>query len=473
MIMNSRWMGLRAFLLALLFAAAPLHAQDVVTLEVNEGVMIALPGKAVSVATASDGIADVQVVSDSAVFVLARSPGETTVLAMGDGNRVLLNRKVAVTHNLSTFNRTLKQLMPETRVLATSVDGGIVLSGTVKSATEAENVRRLATRFVADENQIINQMDVSGPTQVHLRVRVAEISRDVTKQFGIDWESFAGGGSWTFGVFRGRDFLESIDDPVLGPTQQITRFNDRENLFLQFNNGRQDINAMVDALNQNGLIKILAEPSLTALSGESASFLAGGEFPIPMVGRVESGGSRISIEYKEFGVSLKFRPVLLGEGRINLAVRPEVSQISDVGAVTVEGFRIPAISTRRAETTVELGSGQSFVIAGLLQNDVSQSLRKYPLLGDVPVLGSLFRSTNFQSNETELVIIVTPYLVEPTSQKLAAPTDGFIAPTDAERLFEGRQIGRAPVAPKVPPQAPVTPDLGQPSLNGRVGYTLN
>lgn len=458
---------------AFVFLAAPVSAQDVVPLEVNEGVMIALPGKAVSIATANDKIADVQVVSDSAIFILARAPGETTVLAMGDGNRVLLNRKVAVTHNLSVFNRTLKQLMPESQVVATSVDGGIILTGTVKSSTEAESVRRLATRFVGTDQEILNQMSVSGPTQVHLRVRVAEISRDVTKQFGIDWETFAGAGSWTFGVFRGRDFLESIDDPVLGPTRLVTRFNDRENLFLQFNNGRQDVNAMIDALNENGLIKILAEPSLTAMSGESASFLAGGEFPIPMVGRVESGGSRISIEYKEFGVSLKFRPTLLGNGRINLAVRPEVSQLSDVGAVTIEGFQIPAITTRRAETTVELGSGQSFVVAGLLQNDISQNLRKYPLLGDVPVLGSLFRSTTFQSNETELVIIVTPYLVEPSSQKLAAPTDGFVPPTDAERMLEGRQIGRAPTAPPAPAQAPITPDLGQPALNGRVGYTLN
>jgi pilus assembly protein CpaC len=454
------------------FALAPVRAQDVMQLEINKGVMVPLPAPALSVVVANPDIADVQVVSPTAVYVMAKKTGETTVLAIGERDRMLLNRKIAVSHNLSSFNRALRDLMPNSNVTVNSVDGGILLSGQVSSSTEAESVRRLAARYVADEREIVNQIQVSGPTQVHLRVRVAEISRDVTKRFGIDWESFATSGDWLFGIARGRDFLENIDDPVAGPTRQFTRF-ERENFILSWRAGGNDINAMVDALNQNGLIKILAEPSLTALSGEVASFLAGGEFPIPMVGRVENSGSRVSIEYKEFGVSLRFRPTLLGNGRINLNVRPEVSQLSDVGAVVIEGFQIPAISTRRAETSVELGSGQSFVIAGLLQNNVTQSLGKYPLLGDVPVLGSLFRSTSFQNNETELVIIVTPYLVEPSNQKLAAPTDGFVPPTDAERILEGRQVGRAPAASPPPAAPPLTPDLGQPALEGRVGYTLN
>lgn len=468
--------ALRRCALLLLLLTAPAFAQETTQLEINKGVMIALSAPAVSVATANPAIADVQVVSANAIFVMAKAPGETTVLAMGDGNRVLLNRKVAVSHNLSSFNRALKQMMPESNVVVTSVDGGLLLSGTVKSASEAENVRRLATRFVPEESHIISQLAVSGPTQVHLRVRVAEISREVTKEFGIDWDSFGGAAGWTFGVFRGPDFISSmagLGGTLPGETRAIRRLAERENLLLQWRGGRQDINALVDALNENGLIKILAEPSLTAMSGETASFLAGGEFPIPIVGQFDEQNARTMIEYKEFGVSLRFRPILLGNGRIHLSVRPEVSQLSDVGAVMFEGLQIPAISTRRAETTVELGSGQSFVVAGLLQNNLNQNLRKYPFLGDVPVLGSLFRSTRYQSSETELVIIVTPYLVEPSSQKLAAPTDGFVPPTDVERMLEGRQIGRAPVQPQAPPQAPITPDLGQPALNGRVGYTLN
>jgi pilus assembly protein CpaC len=198
-----------------------------------------------------------------------------------------------------------------------------------------------------------------------------------------------------------------------------------------------DVLGTLDLLEKDGVITTLAEPNLTALSGETASFLAGGEFPIPIS---QSLGS-VTIEYKQYGVGLAFTPIVLADGRISMRVRPEVSQLSEAGSVNLNGYTVPALTTRRAETTVELGSGQSFMIAGLLQNSNTNSVEKAPFLGDIPVLGSLFRSTKFQRDETELVIIVTPYLVKPSSVQLATPADGYRAPNDAQRELMGQSYG--------------------------------
>jgi pilus assembly protein CpaC len=218
-----------------------------------------------------------------------------------------------------------------------------------------------------------------------------------------------------------------------------------------------DLLGTLDLLENDGIVSTLAEPNLTALSGETASFLAGGEFPIP----VSQGNSAVTIEYKEYGVGLAFTPIVLADGRISLRVRPEVSQLSDAGSLKFGGFTVPALTTRRAETTVELGSGQSFMIAGLLQNSNSNSIEKTPFLGDLPVLGALFRSTSFRRDETELVLIVTPYLVKPSSSQLALPTDGYRSPDDVKRNFLGQTYGgksgvREPVAVQAVPAAPVT-----------------
>ena len=212
-----------------------------------------------------------------------------------------------------------------------------------------------------------------------------------------------------------------------------------------------NLTSTLDLAQTDGLVTTLAEPNLTALSGETASFLAGGEFPIP----VSQGNNAVTIEYKQYGVGLAFTPVVLADGRISMRVRPEVSELSDAGSVVLNNFKVPALTTRRAETTVELGSGQSFMIAGLLQNHNSNSLTKAPFLGDIPILGALFRSTNFQRNETELVIVVTPYLVRPVSNQLPIPTDGYRAPTDPQlnlegQLFTGVSGSRSPTAIAAP-----------------------
>jgi pilus assembly protein CpaC len=265
------------------------------------------------------------------------------------------------------------------------------------------------------------------PSQVQLRVRVAEVSRNVLKQFGINWNALFSTGKFLFGI--------ATANPIIVGTSLLASTRPTDSIFGSFNSGSLDINGLIDALDDNGLITVLAEPNLTAVSGKPATFLAGGEFPII----VPDSDGRVTIEFKQFGVSLGFTPTILSENRISLHVKPEVSQLSTAGAIRIDNFTIPSLTTRRAETTVELGNGQSFAIAGLLQNNIRHDIDKFPGLGDLPVLGTLFRSDRFQRDETELVIIVTPYIVRPvSSQKLALPTDGMVPPTDEDRILHGR-----------------------------------
>ncbi|HYC02567.1 MAG TPA: type II and III secretion system protein family protein [Azospirillaceae bacterium] len=407
--------------------------------ELNKGTVLRLRTPAASVFVANPEVADVQVMSPTMVTVIGKGAGETTLVAVDGQDQVILNRRVTVIHNLSGLNRSLSELLPGERVSARSVQGGIVLTGSVASAEQAEDARRLAARFVAAETDVINRIAIEGPTQIHLRVRVAEVSRKVSKQFGINWEALGTSGNFLFGLARGPDILDAAGI--------IDRNGTLENLLLGFRTGSTDINVLIDALAEEGLISVLAEPSLTAMAGETASFLAGGEFPIPVAGKE----GEIDIQFKQFGVSLAFTPTLSGAGRIGLRVRPEVSQLSAAGAIRINSLEIPALTTRRADTMVELGSGQSFAIAGLLQNNANQSVSKFPILGDMPVLGALFRSTRFQRDESELVIIVTPYLVEPSSTRLALPTDGLRHADDVEHRLEGRLVDRSSTG--VPPFA--------------------
>ncbi|HEX2114627.1 MAG TPA: RodZ domain-containing protein [Alphaproteobacteria bacterium] len=400
-------------------------------LEVNKGTLVRLSQPASTVFVADPEVADIQMKSPGLVYILARRPGETALYAVDDRERVVLNTTLVVSHNVSRLRQALRAVAPDADVDAISLDTSLILTGTVQSAVEAENIRAVAARFVPDGSSLINQIRVLAPNQINLRVRIAEVSKETLKQFGINWESIARlGGNVLFGVGVGRDF-------ITGST--FMREGTANSLFGSYRNGSQDINAAIDALATEGLITVLAEPNLTALSGETASFLAGGEFPIPIAQASNSNTpASITVDFKTFGVGLAFTPHLLDAGRINLRVRPEVSQLSAAGAVQLSGFTIPALTTRRAETTVELGSGQSFVIAGLLQNNSTQDISKVPLLGDLPVLGALFRSDRFRRNESELVIIVTPYVVRPISaNRVAAPTDGFVAPSDVERILGG------------------------------------
>jgi pilus assembly protein CpaC len=344
---------------------------------------------------------------------------------------MLLRTEVVVEHNLSGLRQAIQQLLPGARVAVSTVDGSIVLGGEVESPLQAQELRELAQRFLGEDETLLNRIRVAAPTQVHLRVRVAEVSRDVLKHFGINWEAIFQTGDFAFGLVSGRGVTDGLGNFLRAPEGANSAFG-------SFDGGDDVVNAALDALAEEGLVNVLAEPNLTALSGETASFLAGGEFPVP----VGTENNDIQIEFKQFGVSLSFTPTVLSRNRIGLRVRPEVSDLSENGAITLQNIVIPALATRRAETTVELGSGQSFAIGGLISNSTRNSLEKVPGIGDLPILGTLFRSTSFRQRETELVIIVTPYLVEPRAERdFAVPTDGFRAPTQLELILDGRLAG--------------------------------
>jgi pilus assembly protein CpaC len=437
-------------------ASLSISTEGTIGLEVRKGQVIRLPRPAATVFVADPEIADVQAQSPSIVYLFGRKAGQTSLYAVDEDDQLLLRSQVVVQHNLSGLRLALEQLLPSSRVNVTTVDASIVLDGEVESPLQAQELRELATRYLGENETLLNRVRVAAPTQVHLRVRVAEVSRDVLKQFGINLEAFLQTGDFAFGFVSGRTVTNGLGGFLRPPEGNAS--------FGGWDGGDDVVNAAIDALAEEGLVNVLAEPNLTALSGETASFLAGGEFPIPM----DSDDDGLEIEFKEFGISLAFTPTVLTADRISLRVRPEVSDLTDKGAINVNGLVIPALATRRAETTVELGSGQSFAIGGLMSTDIESELSKYPGLGDLPILGTLFRSHRFQTNQTELVIIVTPYLVRPVDEPvLATPNDGFRAPTDVERILEGRlhsarlQPGRGgPVGPQ-----------GQ-RLAGPVGFVL-
>jgi len=445
--------------LAAVLAAPPAGGAEIIAastttlqIEANRGRLVRLERAAATVFIANPDIADIQVKSPTLIYLMGKKAGQTTLFAVDAAEAVLANLEVAVTHNTERLRKAVRDLHPEADIRVTSIDGAIIIDGIVASAAVAENVRRLAESFAGVPEAVINRLAVTAPSQINLRVRVAEVSRDIDKQFGINWSAIGTLGGLSIGLATANPFAANVT------TQTFS---------LGASPGRNwDLNAVVDAMEGEGLVKVLAEPNLTALSGETASFLAGGEFPI----LVPDSDGRVTIEFKKFGVSLAFTPTLIGGDRINLHVRPEVSQLSNANSVTLNNFEVPSLVTRRAETTVELGSGQSFAIAGLLQNNVTHNINKFPGLGDIPVLGGLFRSDRFQREESELVILVTPYVVQPTAKAklLAVPTDGFAPPHDGERYLFGGTHRRNPQtgSPRT-----VVPDGS--TLIGPVGFQLD
>jgi len=410
-------------------------ATGVLTIEVNEGTLIRLDSPAAEVFIANPDIADVQVKSNRVIYVFGKAQGDTTFYVLDKNDQTLFSSTISVTRNVSALRSAYKQMLPGVPIDITTVGQLVVLQGNVGSPAEAALAERLARSVLATDG-IMNAVNILQPTQVNLRVRIAEISRSVLKQLGFNWQGFVGGSNFGFGIATGREVSQLIADPITDlPIEVFNRATEGGALFGELFTGGLDLNYAIDALDQDGFIKVLAEPNLTALTGKTASFLAGGEFPIPIPSR-----DGIGIEYREFGVKLDFTPTVLDSGRITMHVRPEVSDLSSAGAIRIEGISIPSISTRRADTVVELGSGQSFVIAGLIQNSVIQSGDKYPGLSSIPILGALFRSEKFRREETELLIVVTPYLVQPVSDRqIVLPTDKFIAPSDMDRFLNGKR----------------------------------
>lgn len=343
-------------------------------------------------------------------------------------------------------------------------DNTLVLTGTMMTGSGAQQAVAVARGYLGDGQTLVDDLTVLSTIQVNVRVRVIEISRQITRELGFNWQTLFSSGGLAIG-FATSGATAPFVAGAAAASQIASALNNRPSTLLGgglpnrlgvgYSSSNFDLNALIDALAADQLITVLAEPNLTAQSGEMASFLAGGEFPIP----VAADNDQITIEFKPFGVSLSFVPTVLSPERLNLRVRPEVSELSETGAITVPlasgTVRIPALTVRRAETTVELGSGQSFAIAGLLQRSSAQLTNGVLGLSEVPVLGALFKSEAFRRNETELVIIVTPYLVQPVSdpRALATPLDNFRPATDLERILLNRQVARG-ITPGPPSAVP-------------------
>jgi pilus assembly protein CpaC len=438
-----------------------------IRLDAGKGLLLRLDRDADTIFVADPEIADVLVKTPRLVYLFGKVPGETSFYAVDKEQRVIANKPIVVKRDVARVKAAIDQMVPDGAVDVRAVDGTLVLSGHVDSPGEAEEARRMARPFVADDKQLINHISIDAPNQVNLRVRVVEVQHNVVKELGFNWEALGNIGNFALGLATGTSVVNQATGQAITRNPGVGGSTDSG--IFRFNTPNVALNSVIDALDQNGLVNILAEPNLTAVSGETASFLAGGEFPVPVPQSGTGGGApTITINYKQFGVALAFTPVILANGRISLRVRPEVSQISANGQVQINGFTIPALSTRRAETTIELGSGQAFAIGGLLQNNIADTVNKVPGLGELPVLGTLFRSTQFQRNETELVIVVTPYLVRPVSEKrIATPRDGYVPPNYADMVLGGRT--ERPSAPEGGPQ-PVGPNGD--SIIGPTGFIL-
>jgi pilus assembly protein CpaC len=455
--------------LVILFSMPAIAANNptILSVTVDHGIPMTLGTPASSVFIANPDIADVQVMSPTSIMIFGKRTGETTFMATDANGVSLAHHTIIVRQDLAPLRSELNASIPGNKIGIESVPNGLVLTGEAKDSATVADAYKIAMRYIPAGGDIINRIRVSGSNQIMIRVRFAEVSRTIDNTLGIDWNSTTSIGGMLFGIASGAAFVPSATALVARPNNtSLTKPND----IIQFSRqgGHTNINGLIDALAQDGLVSILAEPNLTAMSGETASFLAGGEIPVPIPQASSTGGTTITIEWKQYGVSLQFTPTILTNDRISLHVKPEVSELTSIGSITTSNITIPGLTTRKAETTVEVASGQSFAIAGMLNNNQSQTVDKYPLLGDVPVLGALFRSNHFQRGETELIVIITPYIVKPSGEQLALPMDGYSPPSESERLVglryssgdpNARPMGGAPVARMADPSTalPIPP----------------
>jgi pilus assembly protein CpaC len=410
--------------------AAQAQSRAQLGIVVGQGTLIELDQPAATVFVANPEIADVQIAGPQSIFVFGQRTGRTTLFALDEAGRPLAQRDISVDHDLGQLRRVLTARFPRREIGLTSGPRSVMISGSVETAQEAEAIAQTVQGALGPDERLVNRLTVAAPTQVNLRVRVAEVSRSVDDRLGFNWRALFDIGDFTFRLFTG-------GGNALGILPSPEGFG---RVGAGFVNGDVDINVLIDALNREGLARTLAEPNLTALSGETASFTAGGEFPIP----VAQDGDTITIEFKQFGVILDFTPTVLTPDRISLRVRPEVSELSTEGAIEINEITVPALTVRRVETTVEIGSGQSLVIGGLLQQSSRDTLEKLPGLGDIPVLGTLFSSSRYRNAESELIVTVTPYVVRPTRPD-ALPTPVGLAPPgrSLESLLLERSSGAA------------------------------
>lgn len=386
---------------------------------------------------ADPSIADVAASSPDTIYIYGKRPGRTTVVAYGQDGEIRSLINLRVTYDLEEIDNAINRMAPTANITLESTPSGILLHGVAKSSSDADTIIRTVTHFVGDAS-ILNNVVVDMPSQVNVRVRIAEIFRSAGETLQFEWAGTHPVGDDAFGAFEtGREFINKEKDATSLYLRGADPFSG--SLLNSFAIGWAipgvNITTMLDALEAENMATILAEPNLTALSGETANFLAGGEFPIPVAGAL----GQVNVTFKSYGVSLSFTPTVIDDSRISLRL---VSEVSDLSASTTQvgGVSLPGLETRRAETVVELASGESFAIAGLIRNNVRSRLQQIPGLGDLPILGALFRSESFQKNQSELVIIVTPYVVQPIKKTpmVSTPMDGMMLTGRWERMLFGR-----------------------------------
>ncbi|WP_181704643.1 type II and III secretion system protein family protein [Chthonobacter rhizosphaerae] len=430
----------------------------VIHLAIDKSMVIELPEDVRDVLVSNPQVADAVVRSARKIYLIGMKAGEANIFLFGDGNRQLAQFELVVSRDTVGLQAMLSTVMPGNAITVQTIGESIVLSGTAKSAEEAGKAADLAAKFIGDPEKVVNMLAVGGSDQVHLKVVVAEVQRAVIKDLGIDTQSLLQNTGIAFSVVKEiAETAASLNgSAVTDYTGTIARSAGGA---VGLADGMR-LSNVVKLLNQQGVVRTLAEPTLTAVSGEQASFLAGGEFPIP----VSQSDGEIVIEFKQFGISLAFEPVVLSPGRISLKIQTEVSELSNEGAVQVSGLTIPALTVRRANSTVELPSGGSIVMAGLIRDNVRQTLTGYPGLMDLPVLGSLFKSREYQRNQTELAVFVSPYIVNPVAQAaLTRPDQNFAPPGDAQAVFLN-QLNRVYASPGATPKG---------AYHGRVGFVYD
>lgn len=444
------------------YIAAPAQAESLKILEgpattmldvpMNRAVVVESDQPFAELSIANPGIADISTLSDKSIYVLGKAPGRTTLTLLGPEGKLITNVDVQVSLDVAEFKERLQQILPNEKVEVRTANDGIVLSGTVSSMAALDRALDLAERYAPQH--VSNLMGVGGTQQVMLKVRFAEMQRSVSKElsgsFGVDG---------TNGVARLNNVTQ-LNNLMDGNAATPVTTQKTGAIGISFGAGSLQFGVLLEALESKGLVRTLAEPNLTALSGQEAKFLAGGEYPIPVPG---DNGS-IGIEYKPFGVEMSFTPRVVDGDIINLAINTAVSGIDPNVSVTANGLTVNAFRRREAETTVEMRDGESFAIAGLLQDDFRDSNGQVPWLGDIPILGSLFRSADYVRNQTELVVIITPHLVSPTrGEALALPTDRVRPPSEANLFLFGKTAtqGSGPAA-----------DVAKQDFSGSYGYVM-
>jgi pilus assembly protein CpaC len=489
---------LAALPLATATAQQVISPSQEIVLSIGKGQLVNVPGSMADVFVANENVADVQIKSQRQLYLFGKAGGETTIYASDERGDVIFSANIRVGSNIGSIDQMLALAMPDAKVnVSTMGTNTVLLTGTVAAPEDAAEAERLVQAFLGEEANVITRLKTATPLQVNLQVKFAEVSRTLLREIGGNLQTYDAVGGFRFGLGTGRQIATGTFNPggPLGVGSNIQnpaialpvldRFgqpviNDNGTILTQnitgpginSNGGTSlagigrlfglDMLGAMDLSERLGLVTTLSQPNLTALSGETATFLAGGEFPIP----IAQGLGQVTIEYREFGVSLAYTPTVLSNGRISMRVRPEVSELSTQGSITLNGFQVPALTTRRTETTVELGSGQSFMIAGLMSSNSQKLIDKAPGLGDVPILGNLFRSREFRRGETELVIVVTPYLVKPVDAKdIKLPTDGYATANEFDQLIgfkdhSGTSGAQRPGPTAAPGDQPAMPRVG-------------